>query len=147
MKRRPRGDRVPIARDPAVTSRIMAAVRSRDNKAESLLRQALSRRGLRYRLHPRRAGGQAVPGKPDIVFVAPRVIAFVDGDFWHGRLLLERGRSAFLQRFRRALRRWWLAKIGGNAARDRRVTTALRARGWLVLRFLETDVLRSNVRV
>ena len=48
----------------------MATVRSRDNKAERLLRQALSRRGLRYRLHPRRAGGEAVPGKPDIVFVA-----------------------------------------------------------------------------
>src|SRR5207249_7934046 len=104
MKRRSRGNRAPIARDPAVTSRIMATVRSRDNKAERLLRQALSRRGLRYRLHPRRACGEAVPGKPDIVFVAPRVIAFVDGDFCHGRLLLERGRWGLLEGLRRDLR-------------------------------------------
>ena len=147
MKRRSRGNGAPIARDPAVTSRIMAAVRSRDNKAENLLRQALSRRGLRYRLHPRRAGGEAVQGRPDIVFVTARVIAFVDGDFWHGRLLVERGRTALAERFRPALRKWWLQKIGGNAARDRRVTNALRARGWLVLRFWESDVLQFTGRV
>lgn len=143
MKRRPRKS-APTARDPAITSRIMAAVRSRGNKAETLLRQALSRRGLRYRLHPRRAGGELIPGRPDIVFVASRVITFVDGDFWHGRLLLQKGPVALAAQFRPALRKWWLGKIGGNAARDRRVTRELRARGWRVLRFWETDVLRST---
>jgi DNA mismatch endonuclease (patch repair protein) len=139
--------RVHIARSRAITSRIMASVRSRDNRAEKLLRGALSRRGLRYRLHPRRAGGEPVPGKPDIVFSGSRVIAFVDGDFWHGRLLLEHGRWAFLARFRPALRKWWLQKIGGNVARDQTVTRALRANGWLVLRFWESDVLKFPERV
>jgi DNA mismatch endonuclease (patch repair protein) len=147
MNRHSRGNHGPLARDPAITSRIMAAVRSRGNKAETLLRQALSRRGLRYRLHPLRAGGEFVPGRPDIVFVASRVITFVDGDFWHGRLLLQKGRRALAARFRPALRKWWLEKIGGNAARDRRVTSALRAQGWRVLRFWESDVLRSTERV
>jgi DNA mismatch endonuclease (patch repair protein) len=125
----------------------MAAVRSRDNAAEVLLRRELSRRGLRYRLQPRRAAGNVVPGRPDIVFVNARVIAFVDGDFWHGRVLLQRGRRALATQFRPALRKWWQAKIGGNVARDRRVTASLRAGGWMVLRFWESDVFRSVERV
>lgn len=125
----------------------MAAVRSRGNVAEMLLRRALWRRGLRYRLQPRHVTGEAVPGSPDIVFVRARVITFVDGDFWHGRMLLEGGRRALAAQFRPALRKWWLAKIGGNVARDRRVTADLRQSGWLVLRFWESTVFRSAERV
>ena len=135
------------ARDPAVTSRIMSAVRDRDSGAEVLLRRVLWRRGLRYRLRPRHVADQVVPGRPDIVFVKARVITFVDGDFWHGRVLLERGLEALASQFRPALRRWWLAKIGGNVARDRRVAAGLRARGWMVLRFWESTVFRSVERV
>jgi DNA mismatch endonuclease (patch repair protein) len=145
-RRRAGGRRRYSARDPAVTSRIMAAVRSSGNAAELLLRRALSRLGLRYRLQPRRIAGEAVPGRPDIVFVSARVIAFVDGDFWHGRALIQRGRRALAAQFRPPLRKWWLAKIGGNAARDRRITAELRARGWLVLRFWESDVFQSAER-
>jgi DNA mismatch endonuclease (patch repair protein) len=121
----------------------MAAVRSRDNAAELVLRRELSRRGLRYRLGARRAAGEPVLGRPDFVFVGARVIAFVDGDFWHGRVLLERGRKALAAQFRAPLRKWWLAKIEGNAQRDARVTAELRRRGWLVLRFWESAILRS----
>src|SRR2546421_2815940 len=119
----------------------MAAVRSCDNEAEVLLRRELARRGLRYRLRPRRAAGEALLGRPDIVFVKARVIAFVDGDFWHGRLLLEQGRKALAAKFRPTLRKWWLTKIGGNVARDRRVAHALRAGGWTGLGFWESDIL------
>ena len=65
-------------RDPKITSRIMAAIRGRDTEPERLLRSALFRRGLRFRLHAK------LPGRPDIVFRRVRVAVFVDGDFWHG---------------------------------------------------------------
>ena len=65
-------------RDPAVTSRIMSRVRARDTVPELLLRRALFRRGLRYKL------GYKIAGKPDLTFVTPRVAVFVDGDMWHG---------------------------------------------------------------
>ena len=121
----------------------MAAVRGCDNIAELALRRELSKRGLRYRLRPGRVAGNALPGRPDIVFVGARVIVFVDGDFWHGRVLLRRGRQALAAQFRAPLRKWWVAKIEGNAQRDVRVTAELRRRGWLVFRFWESAVLQS----
>src|SRR5438046_2626345 len=109
------------ARDPAVTSRIMSAVRSRDTSVERLLRAELSRRGLRYRLHAARARGRDLRGRPDFVFAGARLIVFIDSDFWHGRVLRQ-GRRAVAQQFRPELRAQWVKKIVGNATRDRRVT-------------------------
>src|SRR5438309_2126139 len=72
-------------RDPKVTSRIMAAVRGKNTEPEWLLRRALFRRGLRFRVHVK-----TLPGRPDIVFSSVRVVVFVDGDFWHGAGWRER---------------------------------------------------------
>ncbi len=38
-----------------------------------------------------------------------------------------------------ANRKWWLAKLAGNVARDRRADAGLRAGGWQVLRFWEHE--------
>lgn len=108
--------------------------RSRDTKAEMLLRRELSRRGLRYRLHT-----SDLAGKPDIVFRRAGVVVFCDGDFWHGRRW--RRRRERLARGTNAP--YWTAKIAANVARDRRNTKALRADGWIVLRLWETDILRD----
>ena len=54
-------------RDPAVTSRIMGAIRSSDTKPELWLRHTLHRRGLRYRLR------YPLPGRPDRESGLPRV--------------------------------------------------------------------------
>lgn len=118
-------------------SRIKQRNRSRDTKAEVLLRKELWRLGLRYRLH-----APDLPGKPDIVFRRARVVVFCDGDFWHGRgwrmrrEKLSRGTNA----------PYWMAKIGANVARDRRHTRALQQAGWVVVRLWETDVLRDAVK-
>lgn len=118
-------------------SRIKRQNRSRDTRAEVLLRKELWRRGLRYRLHVAN-----LPGKPDIVFRRMRVAVFCDGDFWHGRRWhqrqdkLSRGTNA----------PYWTAKIAANIARDRRNTRALRKTGWVVVRLWETDVLRDVQR-
>ena len=120
-----------------VASRIKQRNRSRDTKAEVLLRKELWRRGLRYRLHLR-----DLPGKPDIVFRRVQVAVFCDGDFWHGRRWQQRREKLA----RGANAPYWTAKIAANVARDRRNTRLLRAAGWTVVRLWETDVLRDLER-
>ncbi|MEO7415161.1 MAG: hypothetical protein ABIZ81_17600 [Opitutaceae bacterium] len=39
---------------------------------------------------------------------------------------------------------FWLAKITGNKARDRKVNRLLRAKGWRVLRIWEHELTRKN---
>lgn len=112
----------------------MHEVRSRDNAADRLLRHELWRRGHRYRCYAR------LPGTPDLVFSRSRVAIFVDGDFWHGRLLTERGSEELRSSFRTPRREWWVSKLTANVARDRRADAALAALGWTVIRLWERDV-------
>ena len=125
-------------RDPAVTSRIMAAVRSRDTGPELLLRSELHRRGLRYRLRSK------LPGKPDLVFSRAKVAVFVDGDMWHGHGWRERGFSSMEEQFANHRNpKFWIAKIQRNIARDREVSQQLEALNWTVVRVLESEVRRD----
>ena len=126
-------------RDPKITSRIMSSIRSTNNRVEEKLRFELFARGLRYRKNV-----PNLPGKPDIVFPRAKVVVFVDGDYWHGRVLTESGVQGLRKLFKTPNRAYWIAKIVGNAARDKRVCTELRANGWTVLRFWESD-LRANL--
>lgn len=120
-----------------VSSR-MRAVRRRDTVAERELQGALSRLRLRFQTH-----SQILGCRPDIVSRTGRLATFVDGDFWHGRLLLERGRRALYQSFRPRSRAFWVAKIERNVARDFRQTRILRRHGWAVVRLWERDVLKN----
>lgn len=124
-------------RDPSVNSAVMASIRSKNNLAEVTLRKKLWQKGLRYRLYV-----TDLPGRPDIVFRSAEVAVFVDGDFWHGRILLERGEPALRATFKKR-RAWWVEKITCNAQRDAEVTAALEGFGWTVLRLWEKDVLRN----
>lgn len=80
--------------------------------------------------------GSKLTGKPDFVFPKPKLAIFVDGCFWHGcpkHATWPKTRAAF-----------WLAKITGNKARDRRVNYALRKLGWRVLRIWEHELKRKD---
>ncbi|MBA3559093.1 MAG: DUF559 domain-containing protein [Gemmatimonadaceae bacterium] len=68
---------------------------------------------------------------------------FVDGDYWHGRLLPERGLEALESTLRTPTRGYWLAKFQRNVARDDYVTGILKRQGWIVLRFWESDIKRD----
>ena len=80
-----------------------------------------------------------LPGKPDVVFTRQRVAIFCDGDFWHGREWdklapqLQAGHNAS----------YWVEKIRSNRARDTKTSQVLRDRGWVVLRFWESDLIRD----
>jgi len=117
---------------PQQRSRTMAAIRSTETGPEKAIRSILFRRGLRFRKNVR-----SLPGCPDIVFPTARVAAFIDGDFWHGwRFPAWRDR----------LNEYWAHKIEGNRARDRRNRNALKAGGWLVLRFWGHDIANDPLR-
>lgn len=116
----------------------MSAIRSRDNQTEIALRRALHARGLRFRLHPAR-----VVGKPDIVFPREKVAVFVDGDYWHARLLREKGLGAVRERLRPENEGYWVTKFTRRVERDDDVTATLQADGWRVLRFWESDLRRD----
>lgn len=105
-----------------------------DTRCEVLLRRALWKRGLRYRLHHR-----GLPGCPDIVFPSTRLAVFCDGDFWHGRDL--DARLARLAAGHNAA--YWVSKIRRNVERDHSQTRALESAGWTVLRYWESDILRD----
>jgi DNA mismatch endonuclease (patch repair protein) len=125
-------------RDPAVTSRMMAAVRNKDSKAELALRRELHARGMRFRLHAR-----DVPGRPDLVIRKYRLAVFVDGDFWHGNAWRLRGLSRFEDQFP-SNQDFWVKKIRRNMERDAEVTAALVASGWAVVRVWESEVFAGT---
>jgi DNA mismatch endonuclease (patch repair protein) len=131
-----------LMRDPEVTSRIMAAVHSRDTKPEVALRSMLWRRGLRFMVRSK------LTGKPDIVFPSARLAVFVDGDFWHGNAWRIRGLPSFEAQFERinnaAL---WRAKIEGNMGRDLHVNTELSSAGWQVYRVFESRLKDESEQV
>jgi DNA mismatch endonuclease (patch repair protein) len=91
-----------------------------------VIRSALHRAGLRFRVdHPVRVG-DARPIRPDIVFTRQRVAVFVDGCFWHG--CPEHGTAPKTNAV------YWSEKIAANVARDARHVNTLEAGGWRVLR-------------
>jgi DNA mismatch endonuclease (patch repair protein) len=67
----------------------------------------------------------------------------VDGDFWHGRTLLEEGEEALRANFRTPRKEWWVKKITRNVERDKRVTDELRSMGWFVIREWESDLIAN----
>ena len=111
----------------------MARVKSKDTDIELAVRRAVHARGLRYRKNFR-----GLPGTPDLVFVGPRVVVFVDGDFWHGWRFPA---------WRHTMSPFWAEKIERNRHRDRRNFARLRRQGWTVLRVWGHDVHKDVERV
>ena len=119
----------------------MSAIRASENRVEKSLRSALHRLGLRFRKYPR-----GLIGRPDIVFSRERVAVFVDGDYWHARILVEHGLDALVATLRTAQRDYWLLKFQRRVERDRHVTATLETEGWKVIRVWESDVKRAMKR-
>jgi DNA mismatch endonuclease (patch repair protein) len=115
--------------------RNMSAIRSSGNRTETALRKALYRLGYRYRKY-----SPNLPGKPDIVFGKAKVAIFVDGDFWHARLLREAGPDGFEKSIRTSNKDYWIDKFAKRVERDKAVNERLASMGWLALRFWESDI-------
>lgn len=90
------------------------------------MRRLCFARGLRYRKYVAR-----LPGNPDMVFAGPKVVVFIDGDFWHG--------WQFHRWEHKLPSKYWKEKIRGNMERDRRNRASLRKAGWIVVRIWEHE--------
>lgn len=125
-------------RDPKVTHKIMSAITSKNTKPELMLRRALWKENLRYRVNYKK-----LPGKPDIVFTKYHVVVFCDGDFWHGHNWAIRGMSSLNDELA-GYSEFWKSKILRNIERDVEVSQTLREQGWTVIRIWESDI-RNNL--
>jgi DNA mismatch endonuclease (patch repair protein) len=128
-------DSVPQSR----RSEIMARVRSKNTKAEMLVRRLVFALGYRYRLHVK-----TLPGHPDLVFRSRKKVIFVHGCFWH------RHPGCPLARMPKSRVDFWGPKLTGNKERDIRINAQLVRDGWGVLTIWEcqlgeTDVLRTEI--
>lgn len=110
----------------------MINIRSKDTKPEIRLRKALWNNGIRYRKNYAQ-----LPGKPDIAITKYKIAIFVDGDFWHGKDFVQ------LTHQIKSNREYWIPKIRNNMERDKEVNDLLTEKGWLVLRFWETDIKKN----
>ena len=111
----------------------MQNIRSKDTKAEVLLRKALWKQGVRYRKNYR-----LLPGKPDIAITKYRIAVFIDGDFWHAR-----GHEANPGEQIQTNMSFWSKKMKRNVERDQEVNQALLELGWLVLRYWDSDIKKD----
>lgn len=126
-----------MSREASITHKIMASIKSKDTEPELLVRQALWKRGLRYRVNVR-----TLPGKPDIVFTRAKIAIFCDGDFWHGHNWAVRG-MASLEEELNSYSEFWRSKILSNIERDSKNTLALTESGWIVIRLWESDIRKD----
>lgn len=128
------GTHPPANERKAIRSALMGRIRAQNTTPELLLRKALWREGLRYRLNC-----QGLVGRPDIVFLGPRLVVFVDGCFWHGcpeHYVRPRSRTSF-----------WAKKLRGNVERDRDQTLKLEGQGWRVMRVWEHEVFTGLSKI
>lgn len=124
-------------RDQKVTHKIMSSIPSKNTEPELMLRKALWKENLRYRVNYK-----MLFGKPDIVFTKYRVVVFCDGDFWHGHNWAIRGLNS-LEEELAGYSDFWRSKIQHNIEGDTQVTQALESQGWTVIRIWESDIRRD----
>ena len=108
-----------------IRSKIMSAIHSKHTRPEVLLRQALRKKKIAYKLHYGKE-------KIDIAITSKKLAVFADGCFWHG--CPKHGHTP------KSNKVYWLPKLRKNIARDKAKTARLKAAGWKVVRFWEHDV-------
>lgn len=107
----------------------MKTQKRRDTKPELLIRSALHRQGLRFRVDQ-----APIPGmrsRADIVFTKKRLAVFVNGCFWHS--CPQHGT------WPKSNADWWRKKLLANKQRDLLVDSKLKEAGWRALRIWEHE--------
>lgn len=113
-------------------SKIMGKIRGRNTKPELRFRKALWAAGYRYRVDYKK-----LIGRPDILLKKYKTAIFIDGEFWHGQNWPERKQKI------KSNREFWIAKIERNMQRDEEVNHELKAMGYTVFRFWESEVKKD----
>lgn len=107
----------------------MRQTRRQGTHLEMILRSALHRLGLRFRVQ-RRIISQS-RASVDIAFISAKVAVLVDSCFWHG--------CPVHGTMPKANAEWWQTKLKANRSRDHRTRQRMVALGWHVVRIWEHD--------
>ena len=109
-------------------SEVMSRIRSKNTRPERIVRSALHRIGLRFRLNRKIEGC-----RPDIVLVGRKTVVLVHGCFWHRHpgckfACVPKSRVDF-----------WKQKFRLNVERDKRFRAGLMRAGWRVILIWECE--------
>jgi DNA mismatch endonuclease (patch repair protein) len=118
----------------AERSENMRRIRAKDTAPELMVRRALHRLGLRFRLH-----ADALPGKPDVVLRRHQAVVLIHGCFWHQHRRCIDGHVP------RTRLEYWQPKLDRNVQRDRRHRRQLARLGYRVLVVWECEARRPAV--
>ena len=121
--------------DKAKRSEIMSKVGKKDTGPEMLLRPALHKLGLRYKLHDRK-----LPGSPDLVFPKYHAVIFVHGCYWHSH-------GCYRSTVPKTRQDFWTKKFKDNKERDKRKMDQLMDEGWRVLVVWECALVGKTSRL
>lgn len=110
----------------------MSQIKGKDTKPEMLVRRFLHAKGFRYKLHDK-----TLPGKPDLVLPRYKTVIFIHGCFWHGH---QHCRYYVIPKTRTE---WWVNKINGNIANDRKAEALLAQAGWKVIIIWECELKKA----
>ena len=118
----------------AIRSKNMRAIATRDTAIEKRIAPLLTSIGFDWRTQD-----ASLAGKPDFVIDEYRCVIFTHGCFWHRH-------HCYLFKVPATRTEFWMTKINGNVARDRRDAEQLRAEGWRVLIIWEC-ALRGRLKL
>ena len=119
---------------PEVRSYNMSMIRGKNTKPEIIVRKFLHSRGFRFRLHKKE-----LPGKPDIVLLKYKTVIFIHGCYWHGHKNCE----YFV--IPKTRTKWWMNKIEGNKANDKKNNIKLRKAGWRIITLWECQLRNKKI--
>ena len=114
----------------AQRSHLMSSIHSKWTKPEVAIHVLLKRYGIAHTMHPK------MKGSPDILIRKEKVVAYINGCFWHGcsrHFILPRSNTDF-----------WRRKISGNIKRDKMSYKAMRKDGWRVVKIWEHELSRPD---
>jgi DNA mismatch endonuclease (patch repair protein) len=117
---------------PEQRHKCMSHIKSKNTSIEILLRKALWREGIRYRINYK-----SLPGKPDIAITKYKIAVFCDGELWHGKDWKEKKNTI------KTNKKFWISKIEKNMLRDTVNEKKLESMGWIVLRFWGKDIKKN----
>ena len=112
----------------------MQQIKGKDTKPEMQVRTFLHAHGYRCRLHDKK-----LPGKPDIALRKYNTLIFIHGCFWHGHT------NCKYYTVPKTRTEWWLNKINGNIANDKKAMAALKKEGWKIITIWECQLKPARV--
>jgi DNA (cytosine-5)-methyltransferase 1 len=124
------GVKYEISKPSIIASNTMKKIKSSGTQIEIKLREELLRQRINFTSVDFVIA--SLPGNPDFVIPECKAVVFCDGDFWHGK---EPEKTQT-----KSNREFWKAKIQSNISRDKRVNHELKAMGWKVFRFWESEI-------